>query len=159
MDCEYLLPCMSDILLRNPWIILSSLTILSILFSFFSHKPENNKNDEFLVFFSTGWTALIIGYLSSLSRHSGIPDVVAAITTIFGGYLIFEFFKKSKDKKANIIDIKGSSLCIIFFVGYLLYGSLIGANQREWYEKLSLPEKWATQEHMLKTNRKDLNLP
>ena len=119
-----------------------------------SLKRKKTKWELFLTFFAIGFTSLVIGYMSTLARETGIPAIVSAVITGFAGYVIYTFFGKEDNK----IDVVGSCLGIIYFMGFLLYGGVIGAHTREWSERLELPEKLATQEQVLKAARKDRRL-
>lgn len=156
MDCHNIFSCLQIALLNNVFLIgLCLVTIASLPFILpFPFKREKTKLELFLTFFAIGFTSLIIGYLSTLSRETGIPTVVSAVITGFSGYMIYLFF----GKEVREIDVVGSSLGIIYFMGFLLYGGLIGANTREWYERLDLPVKLATQEQMLKAARKERHI-
>lgn len=151
-----MLYCLQVALLNNVFLIglcLISAASLPLILPF-PFKGEKTKLELFLTFFAIGFTSLIIGYLSTLSRETGIPTVVSAVITGFTGYMIYLFFGKEEPK----IDVVGSSLGIIYFMGFLLYGGLIGSHTREDYEKLDLPVKLAAQEQILKAARKERHL-
>jgi len=152
MDCHHMLSCFGNALLNNVFLTGLCLTALALLPLTLPLplKKKKTKLELFLTFFAIGFTSLIIGYMSTLSRETGIPAIVSAVITGFAGYMIYLFLGKEDSK----VDTVGSSLGIIYFMGFLLYGGLIGANTREWYERLDLPEKLATQEQMLKAARK-----
>ena len=156
MDCHNILYCLRTALLENSLLIgLCLIAIASLPFILpFPFKREKTKLELFLTFFAIGFTSLIIGYLSTLSRETGIPAVVSAVITGFSGYMIYLFLGKEERE----IDVVGSSLGIIYFMGFLLYGGVIGAHTREVYEKLDLPEKLAAQEQVLKAARKERHL-
>ena len=156
MDCHNILYCLRTALLENTLLIgLCLVAIASLpLILPFPFKREKTKLELFLTFFAIGFTALIIGYLSTLSRETGIPTVVSAVITGFSGYMIYLFF----GKEVREIDVVGSSLGIIYFMGFLLYGGVIGAHTREIYEKLDLPVKLAAQEQILKAAREERHI-
>lgn len=154
MDYNNMLSWIHNALLNNVFLIGLCLTAAALFPLVFPLKRKKTKWELFLSFFAIGFTSLVIGYLSTLSRETGIPTVVSAVITGFAGYMIYLFFGKEDNK----IDIVGSSLGIIYFMGFLLYGGLIGSHTREWYERVDLPEKLATQEQVLKAARKDRRL-
>lgn len=156
MDCHHLFSCLETAFLNNVLLIgLCLITAASLILIFpLTLTKKKTKLELFLIFFAIGFTSLIIGYLSTLSRETGIPAIVSAVITGFSGYMIYLFFGKEERE----IDVVGSSLGIIYFMGFLLYGGLIGANTREWYERLDLPVKLATQEQMLKAARKERHI-
>lgn len=156
MNCHEILFCFGNALLSYfslgvLVLIASSLLVLAVPFPFKGHKT---KFERFLTFFAIGFTSLVIGYMSALARETGIPAIVSAVITGFAGYIIYMFLGKDDPK----FDVVGSSLGVIYFMGFLLYGGLIGAQTREWSERLELPEKLATQEQVLKAARKDRGL-
>jgi hypothetical protein len=156
MDCHDMFSCLQTALLNNIFLIgLCLVAVASFpLILPFPFKREKTKLELFLTFFAIGFTALIIGYLSTLSRETGIPTVVSAVITGFSGYMIYLFFGTEENK----IDVVGSSLGIIYFMGFLLYGGVIGSHTREAYEKLDLPVKLAAQEQILKAAREERHL-
>lgn len=80
-----------------------------------------------VILFPFSTIGIISGFLTGLSRNAAVTALIPAVLTFVGAVVAFQVVKS---KSATVT----ASLATIFFSFFLLFGSLLGAAEREVYE-------------------------